>query len=158
MRIFAAACAGDADQFKDFCRFLCSIYPAELVMITDGLCNLIAYGHHRVQACHGILKNHRDVLAADSTKLLFVHLQQIFSLVQNFSAFDFSVRLCRQAHNSLCQGGLAGTGLAYQSKRASLFQNQVYTIKRLDRSFTQLEMNTQVLHFQNRLIHICPSY
>src|SRR5699024_7757245 len=75
-----------------------------------------ADSHCRVQGCHRILKYKSDISSTKLSKLFFVHLQDIFSVKQDFPAFKESRRFRIQTHDTLRCNGLSASGLSYNSE------------------------------------------
>ena len=103
------------DQFQDFSDPLLCLPPAAFLVSLHRLGNLIPHRNDRVQACHGVLEDHGDVLAADLAQLLGAHFQQIFPVVQDLAGLDLPIGFGRQAHDPFRHGGLSGTRLTHQA-------------------------------------------
>ena len=71
MGVLVVALAGNAHQLQHSHCPLHGLQPGALGMQSHHLCNLLAYRHHRVQRCHGVLEDHCDLSAPDLAVLLF---------------------------------------------------------------------------------------
>lgn len=62
-------------------------------MEADGLDDLVSNPHDRVESCHGILKDHGDLISPQFPQSRLIHGHHIFSLVENLSAYNLSWRV-----------------------------------------------------------------
>ncbi len=71
--------------------------PAQLGVDRQGLAELGADPHHRIERHHRILKHHRNAIAAQCVPALGIGLAQIFAVEQDFAA-DHVARGIDQVH------------------------------------------------------------
>ena len=109
---------------------------------------LFADLHRRVEGCHGLLIDHGDVLAADSTQLGFVHGTQVLSHEVDFAGDDRSVP-AEVLHDSKSDRRLSASRFADQPDRFAGHDRQVEIDDRLHLSTTREIGKTEIFAFQN---------
>ena len=92
-----------------------------VLMQHHGLHDLVAAGVHRVERCHGLLKDHGDFVAAHRAHLFFRQLQNIAPLEENLAAQNACRGRGEQTHHIFGRDRLAGTRFADQTKDFPLF-------------------------------------
>jgi hypothetical protein len=81
----------------------------------DGVDQLIADRHDRVERVHGALENHRDLVPAESLQLVVAHGQDVETLEADIAAGDDGGGL-EQAQQGQGNGRLAAAGLPREPK------------------------------------------
>src|SRR2546423_13502779 len=85
-------------------------------MQSQYLGQLEADREHRVQRCHRLLENHRDIGAAQAPQLELVELEQVAAAVHDLAAQENGrVFLGQKAQNRKRCDGFAAAGFADQS-------------------------------------------
>ena len=92
MRIFAGPLRrfGDLDQPQHLHGLLVGGVLREILMQPQRLGDLVADRQHRIERGHRLLKDHRDLVAANVPHLGFFELHQILSLEGDDTADDLS--------------------------------------------------------------------
>src|SRR5450756_41816 len=125
--------------------------PVQAVMHANGLRNLPPGSEHRVHGRHGVLKDHRDVLAADLAHLPFTHLREVSTLVDDTAADDLARTL--KAHDAQCGHRLTAARLADDAERLSGVELERYAVDRLDVAVLGGKDGVQVVHLEKWLGH-----
>src|SRR5437868_11068293 len=73
-------CARDADQVEELDGALARLALVHLEMQLQRFGDLPADGEDRVEAGHGVLEDHRDVVPADPADLVVVHLEHVLTV------------------------------------------------------------------------------
>ena len=94
-----------ADELEHVARSFGGLILAALVVEPDDLRDLLADGEYRVEACHRVLKDHRDALAADIAHGRVSNLQKRNVVKQDAAAEVFSLRRGEQAQDAECGAG-----------------------------------------------------
>ena len=102
------------------------------MVVADNLEDLLADGHNRVQRCHRILEDHRDLATAHLAHFFFRKLQKILALVENFAGENFSGRVGNQAHDTACERCFACACLADKTKRFAALDLQIRIVQRVN--------------------------
>jgi hypothetical protein len=97
-------------------------------MQLDRLADLVADGEDRIERGHRLLKDHRDLVAADFAHLLVVELQEIAPAIDNFTADDFSRRRLNEAHDRQRSHALAATRLTDQTESFALADLEAHAV------------------------------
>src|SRR5688500_15933696 len=79
--------------------------------------DLTADSEHRIQAGHGVLEDHRDVVPADPADVVVVHLQDVLAVEHDRALDDLAGRLRDESHERERGHGFAATGLAHDAQR-----------------------------------------
>ena len=91
--------------------------------------NLIAHGEHRVERGHGLLKNHRDAVAAHLAHAFFAGLDQVFALKQHLAAADAPRRAGNEPQQGQRGHAFAATRLAHHAQGFAAVNAQVDAIE-----------------------------
>ena len=100
-------------------------------MLDEGLGDLPAHGHGGVEAGHGVLEDHADVVAAQSLHLLFRAQQQVFALEPDVAFGDAAV-FGQQPQDGLGGDGFAAAGFAHHGHAFAGLHGHVHAADRLD--------------------------
>ena len=104
---------------------------AGLALQDHGLRQLLADLDDRVQAGHGVLEDHGDLVAADLVEILLGDLQKILAVIDDLAGFgDRVARLDTQ--DGLAGHGLAGAGLADDGEGLALRKVEIDAAHGLD--------------------------
>ena len=95
---------------------VCFLLPDGL-MGSDSLLDLISDGEDRIEGGHGFLEDHGDLSASDTSKGLFIEVQEISSLEENLSIRNLSRRLRDEPQDGESRNGLTTAGLADDAHR-----------------------------------------
>ena len=141
MRIFVVALRGNADKLQQLGRLVRSFRLGKLFMEQNHLADLIAHGKNRVEGGHGVLEDHRDILAADGAQFLRAFLQQIFSVEQNLAGGYLSGRIGNQTHDGERGRCFACAGFSDESQRIALFHRNGNAVDRFHRTAVRGVLN-----------------
>ena len=119
-------------------------------MNTIALRDLIADGHHRVQARHGVLEDHGDLLAANLAHFLCTQLQQVLAFKEDLTTADNTGRVRDQTHDAQRRSRLACAGFTDEADALTLLNAQVKMVDRLDDTFVCTVFNGKILNLENR--------
>ena len=108
VRVIAGAArrVRDADHLQQLDGTFIGVVPADVLVCLDRFGDLLADPEQRVEACEGVLEDHRDAGAPDGTHLLLIEPEKILALELG-PAGDLGARA--QSHDRLRGDGLAGT-------------------------------------------------
>ena len=127
-------------------------------MLTDHLANLFPDRINRIQCRHRILKDDRDLLAAQRADLLAVFIQlihadftAIFMVVGDGTAFDAG-ELRQQSQNGVCRNTLAAAALAHNAQRFPSLDVKADAAEHLIAAAVGIEINAQILHAEGHII------
>ena len=110
--------------------------------------DLVADALHRVQGRHRVLKDHRDVVAADLAHLVLRQLQHILAFQVDLAARNAAAHVGQDAQDGFGNGGLAGAGLAHQAQGLAPLQMQRHAVDRVHHLAVGHILHHQVLHFE----------
>ena len=120
MRILCRTLSRNANHFQHgLCLIQSLLFINLLIVKLNFLCDLIAYGHNRIQRGHWILENHRNMISTDGFHLMLTIFKNVLSLQLNGSSGDFSRRIGNQAQNRKSRCGLSCTSLSHQTQSFS---------------------------------------
>ena len=100
-----------------------------------------------VQAGHGVLEDHGDLVAPNLVELLLADLQQVLAVIDDLAGLGDGV-VGLNAQNCLGGHGLAGAGLAHNGQGLALGQVKVNTPNSLNLTVGGAEGDPQVAHLQ----------
>ena len=148
VRVLKGALCGDAHRLQHADRFeLCRVLGDALV-VADSLRDLVGHRHGGVQRGHGILKDHRDFLAAELPVFVLAESGQILSVKNDAAALNASGRTGDKAHNGQCRRCLAGAGLADQPQRLTGLQRERNAVDSLDHAVVGMKPDDKILDLQ----------
>ena len=103
MRITALTNGRDSYKLKHFLDTLSQLFIALVAVIVDlqNFKDLIFHSQHRIQAGHRILKDHRDLLAADAPHFILFQFQKVLSVKENLSSFYLADSVRQKPHDCL---------------------------------------------------------
>jgi hypothetical protein len=113
-------------------RSSAGIFPGNVLVEVQHFRDLTADFFYRIEGCHGILKNHRDFIAADFAQLPFRHFHQILAMEQDFAADDFP-GAGYQTHDRHGHDTFATAGFTDDANRFATLNFQVDSPNRLNR-------------------------
>ena len=76
-------------------------------VLPDRLCDLVARPEDGVQARHGLLEDHGDLVAAQLAHVVFLQAQDVLSLEEDLAADDLGGGSVQEAHDRQRGDGLA---------------------------------------------------
>ena len=142
---------GDADIPQVLEGLLPGGSALEALMELHGLHDLVADGLQRVQAGHGVLHDHGDLMAADAEPVLFLFqvgqadgLAVVGTEVVDGAGGDGAVGV-QQAHEALGEDALARTGLAHDGEDFAVVDVEVDAPDGVEHFSTQVELDVQIL-------------
>ena len=138
----------DADQLQHVHRSVPGLFLRDLVVVAlQRLHQLVADGVDRVEAGHGVLEDHGDILAPDVSHLLLVEGEQILAVEGDAAAHDFAGFL-QQADDGIGFHGLTGTGFAHDAHHFVIAQVVADAVYGLDFARGGKEGDLQVLDLE----------
>ena len=124
----------------------------------QALSHLLADLVDRVQAGHGVLEDHGDIVAAHVLHLRLGHVEQVVPAVEHGPALDLSRRHGDEAHHGHMGDGLARTGLAHHAEGLAAVQRVGHAVDRAHHAVLGMEVHLEVIDLQqvmplgNRLV------
>src|ERR1051326_4913697 len=117
-------------------------------MSKNGFGNLEANFENRIQCCHRLLENHRDLRATNLAHLAIGQGHEISSVEQNFARGNSSwwTDQTRDRHGG---DALAASAFPDKSQRLASFHNERNTVYGSDHTFICEEISLEVLDFEN---------
>ena len=117
MRIVVETASGsrNAHPFEQAQGFPVGGLPIHAAMIHQRFTDLETDWQYRIEACHRLLKDHRDTIAAQCPHLVFRQGQQILAFKHNL-ALNATVDLRQQAHDGESSHAFTGARLAHHSQ------------------------------------------
>ena len=116
MRVAVLSFRRNAHQGHHFIHTLVFFCPGHFREVEiQHLVNLCAYRVGRVQAGHGILKDHGDFLATQGKHFRLRQGEQVFSIVVDAALYDFAYLGRQQPQDGQSCCGFACAGFAHQS-------------------------------------------
>ena len=102
---------GDADVRENLDGLLVCLGLREVLVDADGLANLVPDGEDGVEARHGVLEDHGDVVAPNLLHPLLRHLEEVLALEEDLTLGVRGWRLRVQLHHRERRDALAAAGL-----------------------------------------------
>ncbi len=159
MRIIGAAALRlrDADEVQELDRSLERGAPIDLLMKADRLRDLVADAMHRVERGHRLLKDHRDLVAADVADLLLGNRQQVFDDAglapqPDLAADDRARRRRGEAHDGEAGDALARARFPDKRQRLALAEREGNLIDDEERAAAGGEADAQLLDGERRRV------
>ena len=107
-----------------------------------------------IQAGHGFLKDHGDVVTAHLAHLTPGQIQQVFALKQDLSTVDISGRFRHELQDGKCRHGLAAARFTDKRECFALLKDGTDPIYRAGNPVWGAKIGPQVVHLQQRLRHV----
>ena len=130
----------------------------EMLVQLHGFHDLVADGLQGVQAGHGVLHDHGDLMAPDLQPVLLLFqvgkadgLAVIGTVIINGARGDGAVGI-QQAHEALGEHALAGAGFAHDGKDFAVVDVQVDAADGMQHLAAQVEFDVEVLYRKDELI------
>ncbi len=102
----------------------------------------------RVERCHRLLEDHRDIVAANRAHLVLGHLQKIRSIVEDLPADDLPRWTGDQAHDRERRHRFAAAGFADKAKGLATIELEAHPIDGTGDSVVGFEMSPEVPDFE----------
>lgn len=149
MRIFARTPfrLSDADEPQHLYRTSLRRLSAKTLMQPKGFTDLASHREDRIEAGHGLLKNHADLIAADVAHGALIELEKIDPLEAN-AAFDLAGRFRDQAQNRARGNGFAAAALAHDRNRLAGLYGEGDAVHGSVHPFRGAEMRLQIFNLQ----------
>lgn len=143
MRITALTNGRDSYKLKHFLDTLSQLFIALVAVIVDlqNFKDLIFHSQHRIQAGHRILKDHRDLLAADAPHFILFQFQKVLSVKENLSSFYLADSVRQKPHDCQSCRRLSCSGFSYQPQCLLRTYPEADSIHRMDSLLIRLIYN-----------------
>ena len=122
----------------------------EALVRRHGLLDLAPDPGDRVQRGHGVLEDHRDVVAAEVADLLIRHLGDVFTAEQDPAGHDLA-RVGQESEDGECRHRLAATGLPDDAERLAGVDVEGHTVDCVDDTPRREELCAEILDLKQRL-------
>ena len=152
MRVVAHATFSvrDADHFEELDGALKSCGGVHLQVQLKRFRQLPANGQHRVERRHRLLKDHRNLVAADVADFVLVDLEQVLAFEDHFAAYDLAWRRGDQAQNRQRAHALAAAALPYQAQSFTCFDVVRHAVHSANDAVIREEGGAQVFDLEER--------
>ena len=140
---------GDADGVEELERLLVRLVLGDVEVVAEGLGDLPADLHHRVERGHRVLEDHRHLGAPDGSQLVLRCADELLALVGDRPGAD-DVLGGEQAHDRAGQHGLARAGLADDAERLAALEAEGDTVDGLDDARLGVEVRPEVVDDEER--------
>ena len=127
----------------------------DLLVAANALAHLLAHAHGGIQAGHGVLEDHGELLAPVGLHLLVAELGEILALEQDFAALEAHWGRGQQLHDGLHAHALAAAGFADDGEGLARIQVEIDAAHRLHFAGIGVKGNAKIAHFQQMLLHAC---
>ena len=134
---------GDADAAQPFDGLGARRRAAQRGVRLDGLDDLVADAHHRVQAGRRLLEDHADARAAHAAHRGFGQAQHVQVAEPHLAVGDAAV-LGQQAHQRQRRHALAAAAFAHQRKGLAALDAQANAVERAHHAGLGVELHLQV--------------
>ena len=120
----------DADPLEQLDRAPVAIPPGDVLVRADGLLDLVADPHHRVERAHRVLEDHRQVGAAQPLQLPRPEVEQVALAVptEPHRAGGAGRRRGHQARDRAAGDALAAAALADEAEDLALAQGEGHAV------------------------------
>ena len=92
----------------------CGLLIVHIRVHLNGFRDLLAHSHERVEAGHGLLKDHGHLGAAHFAPLVLRKVEQVLAIEQDLSSHHLS-RWTKESHDGTAAHALAAAGLTHDS-------------------------------------------
>src|SRR5215472_8218166 len=124
-------------------------------MERNRLADLASDRDQRIERGHRLLKNHRNVVAADALHLAFGQVKQVGSGKSDFTADDASGRVGDKTQNGQRRHTLSATRLADNAQRLAAAYRVRDPVDSTHNAARSKEMRPQILDIENGLCRRC---
>jgi hypothetical protein len=145
---------GNSNQLEHLDRLCQGFPPRHALVQSDCFDHLCRNSQEGIEAGHGVLENHGDVVAPKMAKLTFGELQDVLSLEQDLTSDDFSRRTGDEPHDGEVGHRFAASRFPNDSQGLTLVQREGYTVDCLYYTGIGLEVGLEALDLQQSLICI----
>src|SRR6056297_996517 len=139
---------GDADLGQRLYRAVTRGGRADTLVSAHRLDHLRLDAQNRVQGHHRILKDHRDLVAAQAAHVTVGQAGQVLATKVDLPAHD-TARLMDKAQDRKAGDGFARPAFAHQSKHFAFIQRKAHAIHGLDHARFGEEMGLQIAYVEN---------
>ncbi len=139
---------GDLHHLQQADRLFAALPAAQVLVLLQGLGQLLADLFGRVQAGHRVLENHAHQLAADALHLLFARGDNVPAAQVDFAVFDAGGRHGVQLHHRLGGHALAAAAFADDGQRLARVHVQAHAAHGVHLARVGVERHLQVLNVQ----------
>ncbi len=147
--IQSIGCLRDPNQVQQLSRPLPRLCLAHPQVHAHGFHDLESDRKHRVQRCHRILEDHRDLAPPHLSHLLFFEFHKIAIIKHNTVGYNFPWRLRDQPHHREHRHALPAPALPDDAQRLPLTHIKRDPVHRMYCPFIRVKPGLQIVHFQN---------
>src|ERR1700730_18407318 len=109
--------------------------------------NLLADGVNGIKRSHRVLKDHRDVVAANGAHLFVRQLEQIFVIENYLAGYNLSRRR-NQTHDGKRGDRFAAPRLTYQTQKLAAVETKTHVIDSTHQACARLKLCLKVFDLQ----------
>lgn len=137
----------DTDQFQKLDSAGTACRSPHTHMLLQDFLKLIADRKTRIEACYGLLKDHRNIAADDLAALTVGQGAQVHA-VEHHHIGGYGRSLWQKTHNRQHSDGLARTGFADDGQHFTLVNGDVDPVHRLERASGCIEGNREIFNIE----------
>ena len=106
---------------------------------------------NRVERGHGVLEDHRNVIAADVLHLLLRHIEEVATAIGHGTALNLTGRHGDEAHDGHGGHGLARAGFAHHAERLAAIERVAHAVNGMHDAVLGVEVHLQVVDLEQML-------
>ena len=141
--------AGDANQAQHLDGAGPRLVLLHVGVGLDGLHDLVAHAVDGVERRHGLLEDHRDLVAAHVLHLALGKPQQVLTVKGDRAGCDVA-RLLQQPHDGKRRHGLARTRLAHDGEYLALLDGEGHAVHCPHHALARGELGHEVPYLEHR--------
>ncbi len=153
MGVLAQALLGraDADQGEELARTRFGLVALQAAVDAKRFADLEAHGEGRVQAGHGLLKDHAHAIASERADPRLLEREEVGPAEQDTARLDAARRRGQQPHQRHRGDALAATRFADETDRLARSERERDVLDHADaRAFGRAERDREVLDLDER--------
>ena len=147
MGVIGGPVRADAHLAQNIDHPLLGLHLGAVLVAEDHLGHLVAYGHHRIQGGHGVLEDHRDLVASDVLDLFLAHGHNISVFIDDGAALHLA-GLRHQPKNTQGGGRLTRARLPHQAQGLTGLHRQGHAVHGAYIPLFRGEVDRQVFNSQ----------
>ncbi len=144
--------AGQPARMTNFDRVAAELQrrlPRVGLVQEQGLADLPADRHHRIERGHRLLEDHGDLLAADQAHGGSVEPHEVHAVEAHRTAHDPARRIGDEAHERERRHALAAAGFADDGQRFTALERERHAVHRLHQPVARVEVGLEVLNLEH---------
>ena len=148
MGIFLGPLGGNADGLQHGFGALPGFFLAQTFMLEDRFGYLLTDREDGIEGCHGVLENHRHVLAPHVAQLVPRHGEDVLSRESYRSRYDLALGAADHVEDGQGEGGFSGSRLADEAQDLAGDEVEAESVHRPHRLFVRIVADLEVLYLK----------